>query len=117
MQCLHGLLPDPARVVRKMGPRVLIARLCYRLKHEMDERSAAILSSHLTSTVVDTVDQGWEECINAAMTHLLRTSLAKNARESATVAAPLEALEGASSSFRLLVVSRQLAAALGRLIR
>lgn len=31
--------------------------------------------------------QGWEECVDAAMTHLLRTSLAKVAKESVPSAA------------------------------
>ena len=33
--------------------------------------------------------QGWEERIDAAMTHLPRTSLAKTAKETTTVTAPL----------------------------
>jgi Bardet-Biedl syndrome 9 protein len=33
--------------------------------------------------------QGWEERIDAAMTHLLRTVLAKTAKETTTVSAPL----------------------------
>lgn len=33
--------------------------------------------------------QGWEERVDAGMTHLLRTALAKTAKETTTVTAPL----------------------------
>ena len=39
---------------------------------------------------MDTPEQGWEECVDAAMTHLLRTSLAKSAKEAAAVPQPLD---------------------------
>ena len=35
---------------------------------------------------------GWEECTDGAVTHLLRTSFAKSAREAQTVATPLSPL-------------------------
>ncbi|CAM9656587.1 unnamed protein product, partial [Pylaiella littoralis] len=47
----------------------------------------ALLLAHLFPDVTDTQDQGWEECVDAAMTHLLRTSLAKVAKESASPSA------------------------------
>ena len=42
--------------------------------------------------VTDNDEQGWEERCDASMTHLLRTSLAKSAREASTVALPLTPL-------------------------
>eukprot|EP01027_Heterolobosea_sp_BB2_P000323 GEZU01000468.1.p1 GENE.GEZU01000468.1~~GEZU01000468.1.p1 ORF type:complete len:115 (+),score=40.86 GEZU01000468.1:195-539(+) len=48
-----------------------------------------VLEQFLSPIVLDSAEQGWEECTDASMTHLLRTSLAKNAKESASVPAPL----------------------------
>ena len=66
-----------------------------RFKYDLDDRNAEMLTAHLSPNIVDSVEQGWEECTFAAMTHLLRTSLAKTARDTASVAVPLEPLEGA----------------------
>lgn len=43
----------------------------------------------MSPVVSDSEEQGWEELIDAAMTHLLRTVLAKNKKESASVPQPL----------------------------
>jgi len=64
-----------------------------RFKYGLDEENFTVLNHYLSSTVTDSLDQGWEEVTDAAMTHLLRTVLAKNARDSATVAQPLKPLE------------------------
>lgn len=64
-----------------------------RFKYGLDEENFAVLRQYLSSTVTDSLDQGWEEVTDASMTHLLRTVLAKNARDSATVAQPLKPLE------------------------
>ena len=55
----------------------------------MGPRDFEILRDCLSSRVVDCPEQGWEELTDAAMTHLLRTALARNTKESSTVAAPL----------------------------
>ncbi len=39
--------------------------------------------------VTDGTEVGWEECTEAAMTNLLRTALAKNAKEAAAPLPPL----------------------------
>eukprot|EP00959_Pyramimonas_sp_CCMP1952_P136627 2859211-Pyramimonas_sp.AAC.1 len=38
------------------------------------------------------MEQGWEECAEAAMTHLLRTSLAKSTKEAVGLSTQLTAL-------------------------
>jgi PTHB1-like protein involved in ciliary biogenesis len=43
----------------------------------------------LVPTVDIGVDEGWEERADAALTHLLRTTLAKNAKEASTVPSSL----------------------------
>lgn len=46
---------------------------------------------HLSPEVIDTPEVGWEEQADAAMTHLLRTSLARSAKETSAALAPLAA--------------------------
>jgi PTHB1 C-terminus len=48
-----------------------------------------LLHSFCVAQMIDNGEIGWEECTEAAMTNLLRTVLAKNAKEAA---APLPAL-------------------------
>ena len=48
-----------------------------RLRFGLDDRDTEILHAHLSPDVLDSMEQGWEECIDAAMTHLLRTVLMK----------------------------------------
>lgn len=63
-----------------------------QFKYGLDAENFALLRSYLSVHVEDCLDQGWEECTDASMTHLLRTVLAKNARDAATVAQPLKPL-------------------------
>mmetsp|Transcript_22638 Transcript_22638/g.70294 ORF Transcript_22638/g.70294 Transcript_22638/m.70294 type:complete len:843 (+) Transcript_22638:343-2871(+) len=73
------------------GCQVIIMLIRYRFN--LDDESFEMLSSYL-SPVVETVgEQGWEECTDASMTHLLRTSLAKNAKEQTAVPQPLAPLK------------------------
>ncbi len=52
-----------------------------------------LLCSHLSPEVVDGGEAGWEEATEAAMTHLLRTCLAKSEREAAAAVPPLTAAQ------------------------
>eukprot|EP00741_Cyanophora_paradoxa_P025557 tig00000383_g24662.t1 len=63
--------------------------LLVKLRFGLDEENAKQLEAHLTPVVADTPDQGWEECVEAAMTQLLRTALAKNAKEAGSGPQPL----------------------------
>lgn len=58
--------------------------LLISIKHEMDEMETAVLRSILSPIIVDNDELGWEEIVDAGITHLLRTTLAKNARETGT---------------------------------
>merc|ERR1712060_640354 len=67
------------------GTRLLL--LLLRLRFALDEDDSAILAAHLSPLLDETPEQGWEERTIAALTHLLRTGLAKNAKESSAAAA------------------------------
>ena len=67
-----------------------IVLLRMRMQFKLDTQSFAILRSHLSPIVADTTVQGWEECVNAAMMHLLRTVLAKSVKDSTSVVQPLK---------------------------
>lgn len=53
------------------------------LKHkfEFTEESYELLTYHLSTEVNDLEECGWEELTYAAMTHLLKTCLAKSSKE------------------------------------
>lgn len=57
-------------------------------RFELNNEAFGILRAHLSPTVDDNLEQGWEEITDAAMTHLLRTTLAKTAKSSS--AAPVD---------------------------
>lgn len=63
--------------------------LLMRYRFNLDDNDFDVLRAHLSATVDDNSEQGWEECTDAAMTHLLRTSLAKSAKDTAAVPQPL----------------------------
>lgn len=66
------------------GTRLML--LLLRLRFALLRHDEMQLSSHLSPIIEDSVDQGWEERTDAALTHLLRTSLAK--KEAAASIAP-----------------------------
>eukprot|EP00742_Colponemidia_sp_Colp-10_P002939 GILJ01003136.1.p1 GENE.GILJ01003136.1~~GILJ01003136.1.p1 ORF type:complete len:868 (-),score=153.08 GILJ01003136.1:19-2622(-) len=69
----------------RLSTAVHLILLLMKLRFDMDEDSFAVLQSHLSPHVVDTLEQGWEEYTDAAMVNLLRSSLAKNVREQTAV--------------------------------
>ena len=56
--------------------------LLMRYRFGLDDENFALLQAFLSLNVADSDEQGWEEMVDAAMTHLLKTSLAKTARDS-----------------------------------
>jgi len=58
-----------------------------RYRFSLDDKNFAVLSSHFCPDVVDNPEQGWEELLDSSMTYLLRTVLAKNAKDSALLQA------------------------------
>mmetsp|Transcript_47681 Transcript_47681/g.91053 ORF Transcript_47681/g.91053 Transcript_47681/m.91053 type:complete len:841 (+) Transcript_47681:257-2779(+) len=63
--------------------------LLMRYRFALDEESFELLQSYLTTDVNDGADQGWEECVEAAMTHLLRTTLSKSTKDAVNVSTQL----------------------------
>eukprot|EP00943_MAST-04B_sp_MAST-4B-sp1_P008783 g8783.t1 len=55
----------------------------------LDSKSLEILKSHLTPVVGNASIQGWEECVDSALTQLLRTALAKSEKDFSTVPLPI----------------------------
>lgn len=64
--------------------------LLMRFRFGLDDNNFEVLQAHLSPVVQDTQEQGWEEMTDSAMTHLLRTTLAKSQKETATVPQPLQ---------------------------
>jgi len=49
-----------------------------------------VLRLHLSPEVTDTAEQGWEEQVDISLSHLLRTSLARNAKDRSQVPPPMK---------------------------
>lgn len=84
--------------------------LLLRLRFRLDADDAEILEAHLTPVVDEAQDQGWQERVDVALTQLLRTTLSKSGKESASASAP-QALACPSDATKLkkhisLVVDR-----------
>jgi Bardet-Biedl syndrome 9 protein len=68
---------------------LILLLLRYQLGGHFTKDDFKTLQHHLSPIVMDSQSQGWEECIDAAMTHLLRTVLAKNVKESSSMPQPI----------------------------
>jgi Bardet-Biedl syndrome 9 protein len=55
--------------------------LLIKYRFDMDESNTEVLRNHFCSVVEDSQEQGWEEQTDAALQNLLKTSLARNAKE------------------------------------
>ncbi|CAN0038085.1 unnamed protein product, partial [Discosporangium mesarthrocarpum] len=66
---------------------VRLLALLMQCRFQLGMSDHALLLAHLQPDVTDTEDQGWEEAVDASMTHLLRTTLAKTVKESSTTTA------------------------------
>lgn len=64
--------------------------LLVRFRFELDQENFRVLRLHLSPEMSDTVEQGWEEQVDASLIHLLRTSLARNAKDRATLPPPMK---------------------------
>jgi Bardet-Biedl syndrome 9 protein len=89
-QCREAL----AATARALGLIAGLTVLLMRLRYELDDANVATLQSVLSSHIddSDSGEEGWEERTDAAVMHLLRTTLAKTsskagATDSAGVAA------------------------------
>mmetsp|Transcript_77597 Transcript_77597/g.240967 ORF Transcript_77597/g.240967 Transcript_77597/m.240967 type:complete len:556 (+) Transcript_77597:1-1668(+) len=64
--------------------------LLIRFRFELDEENFRVLRLHLSPEMCDTVEQGWEEQVDASLIHLLRTSLARNAKDRSALPPPMK---------------------------
>jgi len=67
--------------------QLILQLIRYRFKVSPEE--FAVLRNYLSPEVLDGSEVGWEEHVEASMTHLLRTALAKSAKEAAVSVPPL----------------------------
>jgi Bardet-Biedl syndrome 9 protein len=67
----------------------LVALLAY-LKFKLSPMEHQLFESYLCPDLSESTEQGWEEVVEASLTYLLKTALAKNAKESALVTNALE---------------------------
>uniref|UniRef100_A0A7S2G715 PTHB1 N-terminal domain-containing protein n=1 Tax=Octactis speculum TaxID=3111310 RepID=A0A7S2G715_9STRA len=56
-----------------------------QFRFSLSDEDVSILRTYLTPNVRDMDAQGWEESVDAALTHLLKTTLAKSSKESTVV--------------------------------
>ncbi|XP_023709246.1 protein PTHB1 isoform X3 [Cryptotermes secundus] len=66
----------------QLGCVTRLILLMMRLMNTVSEEDYSDLQAALPSTVYDAEEQGWEEVTDAALSHLLRTSLAKGSKTS-----------------------------------
>lgn len=78
------------QAANRLSCSVSLINKLIRYRFQLSDASFAVLCSHLSSSVVDSLECGWEEITDAAMTHLLRTCLAKSAKESAMITSDLQ---------------------------
>merc|ERR1711920_756502 len=64
--------------------------LLIRFRFELDDENFRVLRLHLSPEMCDSVEQGWEEQVDASLIHLLRTSLARNAKDRSALPPPMK---------------------------
>jgi Bardet-Biedl syndrome 9 protein len=70
----------------RLAAAASLTAMLVRCRYGLDERDAAVMRQSLGG---QRVDETWEECADAAMMQLLRTTLAKSTRDQANVPQPL----------------------------
>ncbi|GFR41608.1 hypothetical protein Agub_g2332 [Astrephomene gubernaculifera] len=78
-----------AAAARRLAGCVQLLLLLVRWRFGLTEAEFGVLRASMAPEVIDGSEVGWEETTEAAMTHLLRTCLAKNAKEQAVQVTPL----------------------------
>jgi Bardet-Biedl syndrome 9 protein len=64
--------------------------LLIKYRFDMDDVNTDILRQHFSSAVDDNREIGWEEQTDAALQHLLRTCLARTAKERSSIVSPMK---------------------------
>jgi len=86
---VDALKRDLSKSAQNLSCATHLMLMLIRYRFNLDDENFQLIRAHLSPEVADNTEQGWEEITDAAMTHLLRTSLAKSAKESAVAPAPL----------------------------
>jgi len=91
---LTEAIDDVERALKQVSCHLAAATelvlLLIRFRFELDEDNFRVLRLHLSPEIFDTVDQGWEEQVDASLMHLLRTSLARNAKDRSSLPPPMK---------------------------
>jgi len=91
---LTEAIDDVERALRQVSCHLSAATelvlLLIRFRFELDEENFRVLRMHLSPEICDTMDQGWEEQVDASLIHLLRTSLARNAKDRSALPPPMK---------------------------
>jgi len=91
---LTEAIDDVERALRTVSCHLSAATelvlLLIRFRFELDEENFRVLRLHLSPEMCDTVEQGWEEQVDASLIHLLRTSLARNAKDRSALPPPMK---------------------------
>merc|ERR1712039_791424 len=87
-------IDDVERALRTVSCHLAAATelvlLLIRFRFELDDENFRVLRLHLSPELCDTVNQGWEEQVDASLIHLLRTSLARNAKDKSASSPPMK---------------------------
>ncbi|GAX83403.1 hypothetical protein CEUSTIGMA_g10828.t1 [Chlamydomonas eustigma] len=70
-----------ADAANKLACTVQLILILIRYRFQCTAEEFSVLKSYLSPEVVDGPEIGWEECVEAGMMHLLRSSLAKSSKE------------------------------------
>jgi len=91
---LTEAIDDVERALRQVSCHLSAATelvlLLVRFRFELDDENFRVLRLHLSPEICDTVEQGWEEQVDASLIHLLRTSLARNAKDRSALPPPMK---------------------------
>jgi Bardet-Biedl syndrome 9 protein len=91
---LTEAIDDVERALRTVSCHLSAATelvlLLMKLRFELDDENFKVLRLHLSPEVWDTLEQGWEEQVDASLIHLLRTSLARNAKDRSALPPPMK---------------------------
>merc|ERR1712203_325149 len=89
-----GAIDEVERALRTVSCHLSAATelvlLLIRFRFELDEENFRRLRLHLSPEMCDTIEQGWEEQVDASLIHLLRTSLARNAKDRSALPPPMK---------------------------
>eukprot|EP00913_Durusdinium_trenchii_P004632 g4301.t1 len=71
--------------------------LLIKFRFGLDEDNFSVLRRHFSPEICDTTEQGWEEKVDTSLLHLLRTSLARSAKDRNTLPPPMKVFHLGSS--------------------